>query len=114
MTELTDRDPSDLSADELRAEWREACERLQSHTVAEADKDDVHDRRRELWTEMQARVDAEPPECPECGGTSWSQTMGDPKECSECGFAPWERHQDLIDEINAYWRAVRSGGEATA
>lgn len=104
--EITDRPVEDLSKPALVAEWNEAYEQLQSGTAL--DRDSVWDRRQDLWMEMRNRTDAEPPECPECGGDRWKQSMGGPKHCSDCGLALGEDHADLIQEIDSYWSFVQS------
>ncbi|AAV44352.1 unknown (plasmid) [Haloarcula marismortui ATCC 43049] len=104
--EITDRPVEDLSKAALVAEWNEAYEQLQSGTAL--DRDSVWDRRRELWTEMRNRTDAEPPECPECGGDRWKQSMGGPKHCSDCGLALGEDHAELIQAIDSYWSSVQA------
>ena len=102
---VTDRPVADLSTAALKAEWSEASEQLRG-PMSDERQETVHDRRIVLWTEMRDRTDAEPPECPECGGQGWSQTMGDPKHCTSCGLELGPRRQDLVEEIDAYWRSV--------
>ncbi|WP_311171775.1 ribbon-helix-helix protein, CopG family [Halobellus ordinarius] len=106
---ITDRDPSEMSHYELYYEWHEAAEAARKATDAEVQQE-LHDRQRDLWSEMESRVDAEPPECPECGGASWSQTLGEPKTCDRCGLILGFGHEDLIDRVDAYWDAVRAPG----
>lgn len=112
MTEITDRDVSEMEKSELAAEYGEACEQCW-HNYFETDEeaDRVHDRRRELWNEMKGRTDAEPPECPrdECEGRRWGQVPGDPMVCLECDLHLNENHRDLHEEIHAYWEKVRAG-----
>ena len=107
--EVTDRDVSDLSRAALRAEWSEAYEQLLG-TVSDEQRDELWERRRDLWNEMQERCEAEPPECPECGHRGWSQEFGNPKHCNGCGWAPGAEEMDLIQAIDEYWSSVQSTG----
>jgi len=108
--EVTQRDVSDLSKAALYAEWSQAYEQLLG-TVPDERRDDLWNRRRELWSEMRDRTDANPPECPECGHTRWQQEFGGPKSCCECGWTPTADEMDLIDAIDRYWSKVQSIGE---
>lgn len=102
-------DPKEMAHDELRNEYEDISERLRQG-VADSEEDArLGDRRSDLWDEMTGRVDAEPPECPECGGTSWTQSVGDPKYCGSCGLALGFEHDDLIAEVDDYWEAVFAG-----
>lgn len=107
VPEVTDRSVEDLSKTALKREWSEACEQLRGPLPDER-RETVLDRRTGLWNEMRDRTDAEPPACPECGGQRWSQAMGDPKECVSCGLMLGARHEDLIQEIDSYWRKVKA------
>lgn len=104
--ELTNRPVDQLSQAALKAEWSEAYERIASGTTE--DLDAAWDRRHELWQEMRDRTDADSPECPECGASSWSQELGGPKHCNGCGFAPTDEDMELIQEIDSYWRSVKA------
>ncbi|MDS0280041.1 hypothetical protein NDI85_19845 [Halomicroarcula sp. S1AR25-4] len=104
--DLTNRPVGDLSQAALKAEWSEAYERLASGTVE--DRDGTWDRRRDLWQEMRERTNADPPECPECGATSWSQEFGGPKHCNGCGWAPTDEDMELIQRIDSYWSSVKA------
>ncbi|MFC7077888.1 hypothetical protein [Haloarcula halophila] len=106
--ERTDRDVTALSKAALVAEWSEICENLRHMHHGEEGHTAAVDRRHELWNEMRARTDADPPECPECDGTRWTQGMGQPKHCTQCGFALDERHQETIEAVDAYWETVQS------
>lgn len=101
----------DMGHEELRAEWQDVVEQLRGPIVDEEEDEQLWNRRRELWSEMQSRVDSEPPECPECGEASWSQTMGGPKHCDGCDLHLGEQHTDLIQAVDGYWDTVLSGGK---
>jgi hypothetical protein len=110
--EVTDRPVEDLSREQLYAEWSEAYEQLLG-TIPDDRRDSLWDRRRDVWSEMRKRTEADPPTCPECGHDRWKQEFGGPKFCANCGIALGEEHRDLIEAIDAYWTAVQStGGEA--
>lgn len=111
--ELTDRDVADLSKAALVAEWKQAYETLQI-SLPDDEREQIWDRRQELWNEMKRRTDAEAPECPDCGTQRWVQSLGDPKHCGGCGLTLGERHEELIAEINAYWNKVQSPGGVEA
>ena len=106
---ITDRDPDEMEHHELYYEWHEAGEAIRHVTDSEV-QDKLHDRRIDLWNEMKSRVDAEPPECPECGTQSWSQTLGQPKICNGCDLHLGFDHEDLAERIDDYWTKVRSPG----
>jgi len=106
---ITNRSAEQMDHRELRNEWSDVVDQLyRGPTPTEHER--LYERRHELWNEMKSRVDAEPPECPECGGQSWSQTRGEPKVCTDCDLHLAEDHVDLIQEIDAYWRTVKAGG----
>ncbi|WP_284007797.1 hypothetical protein [Haloarcula pelagica] len=106
--ERTDRDVTDLSKAALVAEWSEICENLRHMHHGEDGHATAVDRRHELWTEMRARTDADPPECPECDGTRWTQAIGGPKHCTQCGLGLSEQHQETIEAVDDYWESVQS------
>lgn len=108
MTEITDRDPSEMTHTELYDEWREVYERLLQPIEDGDEHDELWDRRGALWGEMKSRTDAEPPECPECGGQSWGQEYGEPKACTECDLHLGTNHEELIEAVGSYWRSVKS------
>jgi len=108
--EVTDRPVEDLSGPALYAEWSEAYECLFGTGLDDETTERYRERRRAVWMEMEARTDAEPPECPECGHRGWSQVMGGPKECVGCGYAPTGDEMELIEAIDGYWSKVRSQG----
>jgi len=105
---LTDRPVEDMTKPALVAEWSEAAEALISRAVPTDERERYWDRRVDLWQEMKARVDAEAPECPECGAQSWGQNAGDPKQCGGCCIELGRRHEDLIERIDQFWDKVRS------
>lgn len=106
-TEMQPTDEMDHS--ELRSEWENIVEQLRHGVPSEEDHARLADRRRALWDEMVDRSDADAPECPECGGTRWTQTIGDPKYCTGCDLGLGMQHEDLIAEVDAYWEAVLAG-----
>lgn len=113
---VTDRDPAEMDHDELRNEWHDIVEALteglydkRDGPLTPEDKEPFWDRRRELWNEMKSRVDAEAPECPECGSQQWSQSVGDPKHCGGCGLELGARHEEHIREIDEHWLTVKTG-----
>lgn len=109
MTEhITRGDPSDMSHSALKNEWQEVAERLNTPTSDSEIHDRLWNRRTELWQEMKSRTDADPPECPGCGGSRWGQSPGEPKVCMECDLHLGSPRQDLIERIDEYWRAVKS------
>lgn len=108
----TDRNVSEMSHRELTREWDDVVEAQRLTADADAEQE-LYDRRQELWNEMQSRVDAEPPTCPECGAQSWSQAMGEPKVCTECDLHLGFDHEDLAEQINDYWNTVQSPGVAS-
>lgn len=116
MTELTDRDPSDMSDEDLRDEWDECFHRCHFATIGEEEQNRVYDRRAELWNELEDRSDATYPDCPECGDSEWLQSPGDPKSCGTCGLELGFRHEDLIEKIDLAWNRILSvsRGEADA
>jgi Zn ribbon nucleic-acid-binding protein len=104
---LTNRDVEQLSKAALKAEWSETFEQIAAGVAENIDK--AWDRRHELWQEMRARTDADPPKCPECAETAgWSQELGGPKECNACGWMPSSEDMDLIEEIDSYWQSVKA------
>lgn len=107
--EVTDRGVEDLSKAALVAEWEQACEATRVFSSDDPEeRDRLWDRRTELWFEMRSRVDEQPPACPECGGREWHQTMSDPKRCGDRGLELGALHEDLIEEIDAFWAKVRA------
>lgn len=104
----TDREPSDLSFEELRREWSEVVEALRGPPGDEARHNALVDRRDDLWMEMRDRTDADPPACPECDGTLWGQSIGNPKRCRACGYSPSLEDEDLIAAIDDYWASVKA------
>lgn len=109
--EITDRDVEQLSKAALAAEWREAYEQLRGPIEDEEENERLWDRRTELWQEMKDRADAEAPECPECDGQKWHQTIGDPKYCGKCGLELGSEHMDTIQAIDDYWEKVQCAPE---
>ena len=108
---LTNRDVEQLSKAALKAEWSETFGQIAAGVAENIDK--AWDRRHELWQEMRARTDADPPKCPECAETAgWSQELGGPKECNACGWMPSSEDMDLIEEIDSYWQSVRATDSA--
>lgn len=108
---ITDRDPEKMDQDELTQEWHNAYERTEFGPLDDSERDEVWDRRRDLWQEMKSRSDVEPPECPECGGQRWVQAVGDPKHCGNCDLVLGPDHEDLIDQINSAWWAIQGRTE---
>lgn len=106
LHELTDRDVSEMSKAALVAEWRESCE--QTRLAGYDEYDEIMDRRVRLWQEMILRTNAEPPECPNCGGQDWHQNEGNPKWCGTCDLHLDDRHMDTIEAVDAYWDKVRA------
>jgi len=106
--EQTDRDVEDLSKAALVAEWGEIQESLQVGRWKQEERAEAVERSLRLWAEMRSRTDAEPPECPECEHTRWSQELGEPKRCRGCGLMLGECHRETIDAVDAYWRKVRA------
>lgn len=100
----------ELSHEELRAEYQELLEKIRGEVPHDCRPVDLHDRRDEVWKEMKSRTDAEPPECPDCDGKSWAQTMGGPKRCTGCDKVLHEGDMELIEAIDNYWETVLSGG----
>lgn len=114
MSDLIDESPpSEMSHDELRNEYGDISERLRQCVADPEENARLGDRRSDLWNEMVERVDAEPPECPECGGTGWTQSIGDPKYCTSCGLGLGFDHEDVIAEVDAYWEAIFAGPQDT-
>jgi hypothetical protein len=106
-------DVREMDYAEIREQWEDIVDTLQTDPpAAHQVENQLWERRRDLFDEMKNRIDAEPPECPECSGQSWSQVMGGPKSCDQCDFHPAMEHEELIQEIDAFWNAVLSGGEA--
>jgi len=104
---LTNRDVEQLSKAALKAEWSETFEQIAAGVAENIDK--AWDRRHELWQEMRARTDADPPKCPECAETAgWSQELGGPKECNACGWMPSDENLALVEEIDSYWQSVQA------
>jgi len=106
---ISTQDPEEMGHGELRSEWQDVAERLHNPPASHDLENALWDRRRELWNEMKSRVDVEPPECPECDGRQWSQEMGGPKVCRGCDLHLGMENEDLIAEIDDYWRRVKSG-----
>ncbi|WP_199723091.1 hypothetical protein [Halobellus sp. Atlit-38R] len=107
---ISDRDPAEMSHHDLYYEWHEVVEATyRSITDADVERT-LTDRREELWNEMTSRVDAEAPECPECGAQSWGQTRGEPKICRSCDYHLGIDDDALGEAINDYWNAVQSPG----
>lgn len=110
---ISDADPSEMEHSDLYNEYGDISERPRQ-CVADPEEDArLGDRRSDLWDEMRSRVEAEPPECPECGATRWSQEVGEPKYCGGCDLALGFDHEDLIAEVDAYWQAVFAGPSDT-
>lgn len=115
MTEITDRDPSEMSHDELREEWQETWERELSHSSLDGDeREELWERRQALWREMESRVDVEYPECPKCDGQRWAQSPGDPKHCSDCGYELGQQDMNIVEEIDDTWQQVTAGAQGEA
>ncbi|WP_049985734.1 hypothetical protein [Halobellus rufus] len=116
---ITDREPVEMEDYELIDEWEDVVDATyRSITDAEVEQA-LFDRRNDLWNEMTSRVDAEAPECPECGAQSWGQTRGEPKICRTCDYHLGIDDDDLGEAIDDYWNKVQSpdsrppvGGEA--
>ncbi|WP_158855612.1 hypothetical protein [Halorhabdus sp. CUG00001] len=108
---ITDRDPAEMSNEELTAEWADVADATTRESlVGDEVHNTAHGRRKEIWDEMVSRVDAEPPECPRCRAQAWTQTPGEPKECTECWLTLGFEHEDLIEAIDEYWTTVQTLG----
>lgn len=103
------KSPPEMSHDTLLSEWREIYETMITGTSDPEEDAKLLDRRTDLWNEMESRVDAEPPECPECSSQSWSQEFGQPKRCTNCDYHPGYNEDSLREAIDDYWRTVKHG-----
>lgn len=101
-----DTDPAELPLDEIRAQYNDIYHELLSPSVDPSDENDLVDRKLELWTELEQRIDPDYPRCPECGATDWSQNAGDPKYCATCGLELGEQHAELIEAIDREWAKI--------
>lgn len=105
MSAIGNQPVDEMTHEALAEEYSEIGDELFFGGLPDDDeRDDLYDRRMELWQEMKSRVEVTLPDCPECGDDRWSQTPGDPKQCSGCGFEP--RRSDLIEDINEAWRTI--------
>ncbi|WP_435147191.1 DUF7563 family protein [Halobaculum sp. P14] len=118
----TDRTPvEELSGKDLVAEKRELSELLAEGCRPHTDEwhDYVYNRSWDVWNEIRARAETEPPTCDNCGESKWSQAPGDPVRCNGCGVpADRETEQAVHDAWNRMESEARNvdpddvGGEA--
>jgi len=105
MSIETDAPVDEITHEELSTQYSKIGDELFfGQLPADSRRDELYERRLELWKEMESRVSVSFPDCPNCGNNSWSQTPGDPKYCTACDYEP--RRTELIERIDESWEEI--------
>lgn len=104
--------PEEMSQTALREEYAD----LRGQEFDTSLTDEQADRARELWNELESRVETDYPCCPRCGETDWGQSVGDPVTCNSCGrelaAGQVAGDEQRLARINDQWdRVLGAGGD---
>ena len=97
-----------LPTDELQEEYADLQEQHASSIITPEEDGEIYDRKLRIWRELRERAEVEQPKCPDCGGRSWGQNIGEPIHCNECG-KEGVQDDDLRAEIHESWQVILNG-----